>query len=369
MEIMKTVCSEKKCNGCSLCHDICPKGAIDVVDGISFFNAYIDIAKCIDCGLCEKSCPVNNPPILGKQIICYQGWARDEEIRKNSSSGGVATAIAKAFVKNGGLVCSCVYKEGKFSFCFAETSKDVELFVGSKYVKSDPSGSYKKIKEYINSGEKVLFIGLPCQSAAVKKYIGNVVNLYTCDLICHGTPSNQLLKFYLSENRKELANIKKIRFRLKEKMYLSVNDVPIEHSDVLDRYTMAFLRGVDYTENCYSCHYAQLDRISDLTLGDSWGTQLPIEEQKKGISLILCQTENGKYLLETSDLILKDVDMKMAVANNRQLRKPSKIPNSREIFFDEFSKCNNFSKSIGKTFPKDCFKQKIKKAIFQLRFK
>ena len=36
--------------------------------------------------------------------------------RKKSSSGGFATALSKAFVKNGGIVCSCTFLEGDFVF-------------------------------------------------------------------------------------------------------------------------------------------------------------------------------------------------------------------------------------------------------------
>lgn len=42
-----------------------------------------------------------------------------------------------------------------------------------------------------------------------------------------------------------------------------------------------FLGGLFYTENCYECKYAQLNRVSDITIGDSWGSELPTEEQKK----------------------------------------------------------------------------------------
>ena len=40
---------------------------------------------------------------------------------------------------------------------------------------------------------------------------------------------------------------------------------------------------IDYTENCYSCRYASQSRVSDISLGDSWGSELSEEEKKKGI--------------------------------------------------------------------------------------
>ena len=46
----------------------------------------------------------------------YQGWTNDEQDRLKASSGGFATAIAKSFIKNKGIVYSCVFKNGEFIF-------------------------------------------------------------------------------------------------------------------------------------------------------------------------------------------------------------------------------------------------------------
>lgn len=54
-------------------------------------------------------------------------------------------------------------------------------------MKSNPYGIYKIIKKKILNGEKLLFVGLPCQVGAVINYVGEHDNLYTVDLICHGT--------------------------------------------------------------------------------------------------------------------------------------------------------------------------------------
>ena len=88
-----------------------------------------------------------------------------------------------SFLKNGGIVCSCTFSFGKFEFDFAETEDEVCKFTGSKYVKSNPEGVYKKILEKLKLGRKVLFVGLPCQVSAVRHYTKNHQNLYTADLI------------------------------------------------------------------------------------------------------------------------------------------------------------------------------------------
>ena len=68
-----------------------------------------------------------------------------------------------------------------------------------------------------------------------------------------------------------------------------------------------------YGRNCYSCKYANLKRVADLTIGDSWGSDLPEHIQKEGLSLLLCQTQKGRELLEKMQLNLLPVDMQNEV--------------------------------------------------------
>ena len=49
--------------------------------------------------------------------------------------------------------------------------EDLEEFRGSKYVKSNQIGIFKEIKNALEQGKIVLFIGLPCQVAGLKKLL------------------------------------------------------------------------------------------------------------------------------------------------------------------------------------------------------
>ena len=85
------------------------------------------------------------------------------------------------------------------------------------------------------------------------------------------------------------------------------------------KFTIAYINGYIHTENCYECNYSKLERVSDITLGDSWGSELYQENSKQGVSLILCQTDKGEELLRNSNVELKEVDLDNAVANNEQI--------------------------------------------------
>ena len=291
------------------CVESCPQNAIKVVDELDSYNAIINEEQCVNCDLCRKVCQNNRIVKFTQPIMWKQGWARDTLVRSNSSSGGVAQAIERAFVRSGGVVCSCAFEKGLFGFVFAESEKEVEKFKGSKYVKSNPCGIYKKIKEYLIAGRRVLFVGLPCQVEAVKCYIGEKFDngLYTVDLICHGSPSPKVLDMFLAQYDIDTKKLSDIQFRNKNNFSVREGTSYIVQKGVMDKYSISFLNSISYTENCYHCQYANIMRVSDITLGDSWGSNLDIQEQRKGVSLILNQTLKGKELLEQSELELMDV--------------------------------------------------------------
>lgn len=368
---MKTVCSENQCTGCMTCVENCPKEAIKIKDSWNSFNAVIDEDTCIKCGKCYKTCQNNSKIELCKPIEWLQGWTKDEKIRERAASGGVATAVISAFIKQDGFVCSCVFEEGKFVYKLVNNGNDIEKFAGSKYVKSNPYGVYKQIREKLANGKKVLFVGLPCHVAAIKKYVESDLqdDLYTIDLICHGTPSPEFLRIFLKENGYNLNEIDEIKFRKKMAFKLFDKDyTPIITSGMPDRYLFSFLKGLNYTENCYSCKFASEKRVSDITLGDSWGNTLSPQEKGKGISLIICQTEKGKALLEHANLHLEYVDKENAIKNNKQLNAPAKKIVERVKFMNYIHQGKSYDYAVFRCYPKIFIRQYIKCFLNKLGF-
>lgn len=362
----KTVCQRNLCTGCMACVDLCTKTAITIKDSISAYNAVIDTDKCVECGQCYKICQNNQEIQLVHPQKWSQGWITDEKLRAASSSGGAATAIARAFIERGGAVCSCIFKNGEFRFEIAETLRDIQYFAGSKYVKSNPAGIYKNILQKIKQGTELLFIGLPCQVSALKLYVGKKYQdkLYTVDLICHGTPSPQLLENFLAQYHIDIKKVQNISFRHKDVYGLSNDNKTIVQPGAVDPYLLAFLCSLDHTHNCYCCKYAGIDRVSDITLGDSWGSDLPVVEQSKGISLILCQTDKGMDLLNQAKMSLFPVDLEKAVSKNHQLREPVKETRNSNIFFEKY-KDGSFNKAVFYGLPFKYVKQKIKAVLLK----
>lgn len=368
---MNTVCAIDKCVGCMACVSSCPNNAIKIEETFFSCNAFLT-DKCINCKRCQAVCQQINQPQLSAPILFYQGWNREDVSRKLATSGGVATGIAKSFIQNGGKAVMCCFVDGDLRYQMIDNIECVDQYRGSKYTKSSMTNIHKVIIHELRAGNKVLFIGLPCHVASLIKVtsIEEQNNLYLIDLICHGAPSQKLLKLFLKdypEFLEKLISTGQIRFRDKYGYHISVGDEAIVDGRILDDYSMAFVSGLSFTENCYDCQFARLDRVSDLTLGDSWGSELPEEEKRKGVSLILCQSDKGKELLGNADIVLNSVDMNKAISYNNQLNHPVLRTKRRRKFVAEINRHQSFSKAVHSSLFFLSLKQDIKKILLSQR--
>ena len=218
-------------------------------------------------------------------------------------------------------------------------------------------------------GREVLFIGLPCQAAAVKLFVGNRLSekLYLVDLICHGSPSPKNIKQFLLEAGYKLDKVSQVGFRKKDVFRVTQNEQYVDVPGIYDCYSLAFLNCINYTENCYSCHYAKRERVSDITIGDSWGSDLPQDEKNKGISLALCQTGKGIELLKAANLELHLVDLENAIKHNHQLERPSVKPDCYDKFFDALQSGRKYREAVKIGLPRTYRNQQIKKVLIKLK--
>lgn len=365
--MLKKVCGEKKCSGCRACELICPYTAIHIEYTNEYQSAVIDSDKCVNCNLCKNICPSINQPEFLETIYCKQGWSKDGETRSKASSGGIATTISKEFIQKGGAVVGCIMQDGVTKLALAEKIENVDLFAGSKYVRSDTGSVFISVKKLLDKGKKVLFIGLPCQVAGLKGFLRNKTeNLYTIDLICHGTPAQQLLDRFLEQyniNREEQSNIK---FRNKNEFHIFIPRKKFVSEKVYDNYTRGFLKGLFYTENCYFCQYATEKRVSDITIGDAWGSELDESIVKAGVSLILINSNRGLELCESSSIHLENFDYQRAKIFNHQLEYPSPCPEKRKEFFKYINRGYSFNHAMLLCYPLEVGKGLLKEKMLWL---
>lgn len=300
---MRLVCD--KCTGCGMCINVCGRSAIQLkLNSLGEEVAAIDALRCVNCGLCEQKCPQLNDVDVYKPIHCYAAWTKNEIDYKTTSSGGIGTLLSRAIVEGGGVVYGAAFLSN-CEVCHIRVTeeKELELIKGSKYVQSHMRDCLDKIAYDLSSGRKVLFIGTPCQVAAVKQYCSDIKTLITVDLICHGTPPQR----YFSEYLDSLVPLKKknmrVSFRTKNSYRLSIfQDCRMLYSERydLDPYFKSFMDGLIFRENCYSCKYANLNRCGDITLGDFWGIKkLKVElDMPESVSCVLLNTKKGIELFD-----------------------------------------------------------------------
>lgn len=305
---MITIKDKKKCCGCAACATICPHQVLtmEVDKGGFLYPIVINKKKCTNCGLCEKICPILHENKERIPTYSYAIKNNDEEVRKNSSSGGVFSAFAKRTIEEGGIVYGASFDEQWNVKHIGITKKeDLHHLQGSKYVQSNTFGIYKDIKQKLQEGISVLFTGTPCQVAGLKYYLQKEYqNLTTIDLICHGVPSPKIWKDYLSEMiNQHKRPIEKICFRNKvtgwKNYHFVINfadsavegnqttDIICHHQDNL--YMRLFLDNYILRPSCYSCMFRKGKSGSNYTLGDYWGIQNVNAEfdDDRGISLLL----------------------------------------------------------------------------------
>lgn len=346
---------KKKCVGCSACVQCCPKQCISFsVDGEGFRYPLVDRSLCIDCGLCERVCPVINQARPRVPLDTLAAVNPDEKVRLQSSSGGVFSQLAEAVIDRGGVVFGARFDaDWRVVHDFTESREGISAFRGSKYTQSDMGDSFRRVRDFLDDGRFVLFSGTPCQVAGLRLFLRKEYeNLLTVDFICHGVPSPEVFRRYLSESLAEAgASVKDVRhisFRDKSsgwKQYsLAVDfDAPDSSSpgricerNVDNRFLRGFVRDFYLRPSCSECPAKELKSGSDITLGDLWDPELyssDIPNDDKGIGLVMANTDKGLSFARECCGEHYTVDFSKIAGNNVSLKQSSPMKFPRRQFF------------------------------------
>lgn len=347
---MKKICERDRCTGCYACVNVCPSKCIEMkANECGYLYPEIFYDKCITCGLCQQTCPAVKKLESELPKHVYAAINKEKYDYETSTSGGIATLFTRKILAERGIVYGAAILENlEVKHIRVECEKDAERIKGSKYVQSSIGDSFAKIKKDLDIGKKVLFVGTPCQVAGLRKYLKREYeNLYTCDIVCHGTPPLKMLKDHL-RSIISLEKIESISFRDKEGYYLSLygkkQQLLYRKKNFYDIYYIGFLRGLYLRKSCFSCQYANSKRVGDITLGDFWGFDkekgmFPVEA-KNGLSLVMVNTKKGQMLFEKckTNMLFIEREIAEAVEGNKQLRHPVKQHRKYERFQKNYMK-------------------------------
>lgn len=352
--------SHNECTGCGACIQACPKSCISFVkDDLDAIYPRIENEQCVKCGICLQVCHLNKSFYYQKAETVYAGWSNNEEVRKNSASGGIASSLYLYALKHGYKAFGvCISSQGKAEFIEIESTSDLIKVQNSKYVFSHTNQVYKDIREYTLQGKKVLFIGLPCQVAGLLSFLGKRPdNLFVVDIICHGTCPETYLQQHVDAISKDKKadrilfrdpsfGTNKFIFALYEQEHRFYSSV-VHGTDV---YQLGYHEALIYRENCYNCRYARPNRVGDITISDFSGLgKIDSWDLPRGnISCVIRSSEKGKLLLdllrEEKHITLFSRNPEEAFKYEKQLLGPSTPHPLREVFKRKYIATHQFEK-------------------------
>lgn len=385
---MVNIEDKRNCTSCSACYNVCPKNAITMKeDKEGFKYPIIDEEKCIKCNLCSKVCPVlnkyTNDEIYLKKPEVMAAWSKDNNIRLDSTSGGVFSELAKKVIAEGGYICGAIYDtDWTVKHILTNDINKLPEIRSSKYLQSDTDLIYREIKEKLDNGKTVLMCGSPCQIQGIHNYLGKEYeNLILCDFICRGMNSPKIfIKYikYLEEKYKS----KVVKVKFKNKTYGWHNfSTKVEFqngkkyikSRYLDSYMIGYLKYNAFMRpSCYKCKFKALPRAADITLADFWGLEKINEKLDNdcGTSLILINTKKGERLFKSLEDSLQYtiVNSEKVFDANVCMNDSVEVTKAREGVFKDIDKLKYIELSK-KYFPTPSTLEKLKIYVREKRNK
>ena len=340
-----------ECMGCQQCANTCPKGAItySIVDG--FLYPKINEDQCISCGLCEKKCPAFSDSITEtRRPNVYAAWTKNACQRTDSTSGGICYELSKYIIDSGGKVAGVSwtkdFKDAKYEL--VHDSDGLRRITHSKYFQPKTGLIYSQIKQCLDHGETVLFIGSACYGEALRLYLGKEYqNLICIDFICRGYTSQIFHQKRIEDLEEKMGSkVSDVHYKHKKKgwnrfgtffrfengkeYYVNRYDDPYEIMFQLDDYNTR--------PSCYECKYRTAIRKADITVGDFWGIKrVDPDSMNKGISVVLINSEKGQQLFDSiKDRIeFQRRDLYEVSEGNMALRNNLKMREGAELFFKD----------------------------------
>lgn len=358
------ITDKTECCGCSVCVDTCKQKAISLtIDNEGFWYPRVNTNLCNNCGLCEANCPMISQPnniLRYKTPLIYAAYTNSEEIRLESTSGGIHSTLALEIYKRGGYVSGAIYnKDHTVSHIVSNEVEQLNNIRSSKYLQSQAQSIYREIKLLLNKDEQIFFCGTPCQVSALYNYLRkDYDNLITCDFICRGVNSPKVFLSYMSMLEKQYkSRATNIKFKAKKWGWHNFSmRVKFENGKEYckDRWNDLFFIGylqstIFIRPSCFNCKFRDIPQRADITLGDFWGIEKidKTMDQDKGTSIVLINSKKGEeffnsikdnitYKKYTIENIRKADPCLDAIFSNKRYA-ISHSENARDIFYQELN--------------------------------
>lgn len=344
------------CCGCSACQEACPYQAIHMeADRDGFLYPKIDETVCRSCGKCIQVCPmlhVEAPFHTGKKQVL--AIAKDH-CWGSSTAGGAYLALASRWLEEKDhVVCAPVF-DGLYRVKHRMLSGQMpEASAKFKYLQSDKGNVFGEIRKLLEEEKSVLFAGTPCETAGLKRYLGqDYPGLLTVDMSCPGAFSPLSYEKYIRETY-QTQEIKEIDFSSKKYFgSLAGYGVRIQKKDGSvravgenrDFYWKAIRAGVNVRKSCRVCQYVYADQAADISLapvGEEEKTGIQVLDKTKALTRITCSTPKGKALLEKARGNFRDIEKCVPA---KRVLSPIRFHENRDYFFELLER-GTFAKAV-----------------------
>lgn len=296
---------EGLCTSCGICAAVCPADCIRYERQKETYLPVIDYDKCIHCGKCLRVCPGYSyiyEEGVETEPVCFSVQARDEELLKNASSGGLITAMVKKLLQDekyqkAFLALDYNYeKQAKTEP--VKKGDDLRTSQQSRYLPVSQEKAIKYILE--NPEEKIIFVGTGCAvhglCRALKAAGRSRENVLIFGLFC-----DQSMTYSIYEYMKKLKNWKSpvaaLHFRDKRaggwpgNLRIEFEDGTHENLSAKER---MLVKDFCRQKRCLYC-LDKLNAEADLSVGDNYTKK---DDSKEGSNSLLLRTLQGKQAWE-----------------------------------------------------------------------
>lgn len=303
------------CCGCGTCSVVCPQGAIAIHYNEVFgqFLPSVDTHRCSNCGVCLNCCPsVSLPDAVptGKKVsvktaplAVYAAYSRDRDLRWNSTSGGVVTALVEKLLLMGEYKRAFVVRYDRFDGTQAELApvespSEVRRAAKSKYVPV----SVGKVVKAITSGEFVgsIIVCTPCQLRAIRAVLRHLgasdEGVLFIGLFCQSMLDYRVYAHY----EREYGSYDTLHFRDKEPNGWPGDTSLVSNGEIrkVGRKVRMELKKT-HTPKCCTVCTDKLNEAADISVGDCYIPGFSTPDGLGGVSSVVIRTERGREAFET----------------------------------------------------------------------
>lgn len=238
------------------------------------------------------------------------GYAKNDNVRHISSSGGILSALLIYLLEQkivDGVIHIGVKKDNPLEneVKLSNTVEEVLRNAGSRY---SPSAPLDRIDKYLDTDKTYVFVGKPCDVAALKMYSNVDCRVderikYMLSFFCAGVPSIEGSIKILEKNNLKKSDVAEFSYRgegwpgytrIKDKNG-KVYKMKYEDSwgQILNRYLQ---------KRCKIC-IDGIGEFADISCGDGWyGDEkgYPVFNEENGRSVILARSEKGQELFRNA---------------------------------------------------------------------